>query len=270
LKPYAYLLDHHIISATNLLRAISISKKSTASVEANLINDFQISKEVIGKSLAAFYGCDFVAYDEQMPITIEVFIALDISALLNECWVPLRWDENGTVVLIDDPSNSAKREMIKNELGTNSVIFAVGIQEDIVAFINRSFHELEIDYFFSETISAKKPINKTNFLNTIIADAYLKGASDVQFESLALPERNRVLLRMDGIWRNYMTIPDAAADDTIQIIKSMANLKPKDSHLPKIGRIKFKHQGLPEIQLIAIMSPTGGHREVVTLKIQAV
>ncbi|NNL77357.1 MAG: hypothetical protein HKO68_13560 [Desulfobacterales bacterium] len=51
------------------------------------------------------------------------------------------------------------------------------------------------------------------------ADAYLKGAPDVRFESLALPERNRVLLRMGGKWREYMTIPDAAADDTIQIIK---------------------------------------------------
>lgn len=47
--------------------------------------------------------CQFIQYDPQMPIAHELFTDLDRSNLLDDCWVPLSWDENGVVVLVDDP-----------------------------------------------------------------------------------------------------------------------------------------------------------------------
>ncbi len=111
-------------------------------------------------------------------------------------------------------------------------------------------------------------MDETYLLNTIIADAYLKGVSDIHFELLAESETSRVLIRMDGVLREYMTIPDAAADDIVKRIKSMANLDIEDSHLPKIGRIKFKHKGLPEFHITVTMLPNDGLREKAALRIQ--
>ena len=93
-------------------------------------------------------------------------------------------------------------------------------------------------------------MGQTYLLNTIIADAYLKGATCVRFESPKAPEKSNVLFRMDQVLRAYMTIPEAAADDIIKRIKLMANLDVEDRCLPKIGHIKFKHAG-PILRLLS-------------------
>ena len=69
---------------------------------------------------------DCVAYDPEMPISIEIFTDLDKSVLLDDCWVPLSWDVNGIVVLIDDYRDEHKKARIKKELRTQWVIFRIG------------------------------------------------------------------------------------------------------------------------------------------------
>ena len=105
-------------------------------------------------------------------------------------------------------------------------------------------------------------------LNTIIADAYLKGATYIRFESQTGPETSNVLFRMDQALRAYMTIPEDTAEDIIKRIKLMANLDVVECRLPKIGHIKFKHDGLPNFEITVIISPNDGLRETATLRIQ--
>jgi type IV pilus assembly protein PilB len=119
-------------------------------------------------------------------------------------------------------------------------------------------------------ISVEDSINteESSLVNTIIADAYLKGVSDIQFEPLASQDIIRVLFRIDGVLRQYITAPYSAADDMVKRIKSMANLDIEDIRLPKIGRIIFRHRGLPEFNIMVTLRPNDGQREVATLKIQ--
>jgi type II secretory ATPase GspE/PulE/Tfp pilus assembly ATPase PilB-like protein len=119
-------------------------------------------------------------------------------------------------------------------------------------------------------ISAEGSISsdESSLVNTIIADAYLKGVSDIQFEPLASQDLICVFFLIDGEMRKYMTIPYAGIGDMINRFKIMANLDVKGCHLPKMGRIKFKHKGLPEFHIIVILRPDAGMREKVTLKIQ--
>jgi type IV pilus assembly protein PilB len=221
------------------------------------------SRQVIDERLNG----DFVAYDPQIPIAIEIFFDLDKSVLLEGCWVPLSWDENGIVVLIDDPWNEEKKAIIKTELRTEWVIFKIGTRKDIEAFINRAFNQLEIVDFFSEAISGKKLLDETYLVKTIIADAYLRGVSVIHFESLVSSEKNRVFFRVDGVLREDMTLPGDAANDIVKRIKTMANLAGAESDLPKIGHIKFKRDGLPEFQLTVTTKPADGLREDIVLKI---
>ena len=214
-KEYAYLLDQKVVTDTDLLKAISISIKTDASIEATLINHFQVPKEVIGKSLSSYHGCKFITDDPQMPVALEMFTDLDKSILLNGCWVPLSWDQKGIVVLVDDPSDVEKQAMIKTVLRTEWIIFAVGIKEDIEALIHRSFYQLEIDDFVTELVSEKKPIDIKRLVNALISEAYLKGASDIHFEWSVSPDKNRIEFRMDRVLREYMTVSDAEADDIV-------------------------------------------------------
>lgn len=210
---------------------------------------------------------DFVAYDPQMPIAVEIFTDLDKSVLMEGRWVPLSWDENGIVVLIDDPLDEEKKAAVKTGLRTEWVIFKAGTQSDIEAIINRSFDQLEIDDFFTAIIWDKKPIDVTGIVNIIIGEAFIKGASEVLFESIPSSEKGCVRFLMDGVFREYMTVPNDTADEIIDRIKSMANFEFADNDLPKIGHIKFKRDGLPEFLLTVTANPADGLRENIVLKI---
>jgi type II secretory ATPase GspE/PulE/Tfp pilus assembly ATPase PilB-like protein len=207
----------------------------------------------------------YVLHGPDMPIATEIFIDLDKSVLLDGCWVPLSRDENGIVVLIDDPGDEEKKASIKTELRTNWVIFKVGTKEDIEAFIHRSFSQLEVDEFLSAAMAGKKPLDEAYLLNTIIADAYLRGVPEIHFAA-APPDKTRVLLLMEGLLLEYMTLPEDTADDIARIIKTIANLDIAENDLPKIGHIKFKHDGLPEVQLTVTTEPLDGTSEYIILK----
>jgi len=266
-EDYAYLLDQKIVTDSDLLKAISISLKTNTSVETTLINYFKVPKAAIGKSLASFHGCKFIPDNPQMPVPVDVFTDLDKSLLLKGCWVPLSWDENGIVVLVDDPSDTEKQVTIKSELRTEWVIFAVGIKEDIEAIIHRSFCQLETDDFIEALISKKKPIDVTKLVNILISEAYRNGAADIHFQWSQAPAENLVQFRIDDVLQDYMSVSDAVADDIVLRIKSMAKFNVEDSKLHKVGYIKFRRDGLPEFRVTVTMRPNAGSREEVVLKI---
>jgi type II secretory ATPase GspE/PulE/Tfp pilus assembly ATPase PilB-like protein len=112
-------------------------------------------------------------------------------------------------------------------------------------------------------------MEETYLMDMIIADAYLKGASGVLFDSSVAHEASNVLFRMDGVMKEYMTIPGDVAKYIIKRLKWMAKLDVKDNCLSKIGRIIFKHKGLPEFHLQVTICTAAGLREKATLRIQA-
>lgn len=233
-------------------------------------NMFDLVPEVSSAAENSSVSCDqyeFVAYDPRMPIATEIFTDLDKSVLLEGCWVPLSWDENGIVVLIDDPRDEAKKTAVRAELRTEWVIFKLGTREDIEAFINQAFHQLEIDDLLWELITDTKPLDEISLVDIIISEAYLKDASEVLLESIPSSEKGCVWFLMDGEFREYMTVPDDVADTIIRQIKSMADLDVEDSRLPKIGHIEFKRDGLPEFKVTVTTNPAGGPGERIVLKI---
>jgi len=208
-------------------------------------------------------------YDPEMPVALELFLGLDKSILLDGCWVPLSWDEKGIVVLVDDPSDMEKREVIRTALKTEWVIFASGIKEDIESFINRSFSQLEIDDFLSKAMSGEDAIDVTRLVDIIVTEAYTKGASDIYLESSAVSGKNRVLFWLDGVYREYMTVPEAVAFDVVKRIKSMANFDAKNRELAKVGHMIFKNHDVPEIKISVTTYPIDGLWEDVVLNIQS-
>jgi len=266
-KKYAYLLKKKFVTDKDLRKALSISQRTDTSVETTLINHFLIPKSFIGKSLSIYHNCEFIAYDPEMPIATEVFKDLHLSLLLKDCWFPLSWDENGIIVLVNDPSNPGKREIIKEALQTKKIIYAVGIKEDIETFINQSVEPLEICDLVSAAEAGERPIDVKKIVDIMFSEAYKKGASAIHFESSEIPENSRVLFSIDGEYLEYMTVPGDVANDIVKRIKSMANLDAEDARLSKIGHIKFQRDGLPEFRITVTTFPNEGLREVVDLRI---
>jgi type II secretory ATPase GspE/PulE/Tfp pilus assembly ATPase PilB-like protein len=210
-------------------------------------------------------------YDPKTPLATEIFMNcnLDKSLLLDRCWVPLSWDENGIIVLVDDPSSFQKMQQIMTALDTKRIILAVGIKEDIHAFINRAFQELQASDAFSKAMSGDSSVDVQKLVDLVIAEAYLKGASDIHFESSAVRKDHRVRFRVGGVCQEYGTLPEAVGRDAVRRIKAMANLDPENRGLPQNGLMKFagKDNDLPEFMLQVTTYPTGGLLEDAVLRI---
>jgi hypothetical protein len=166
---YANLLYKNFIPEDDYQNALSMSRNTNQSLETTLINHFKVAKEAIGESLSIHHGCRFIPYDSNIPVATEVFLDLDLSLLLKDSWVPISWNENGVVVLVDNPSNPKKRELIKTALQTKKAIFAVGIKEGIKKFINQSIDQKEIFKLVSAAEAGERPNLKTKIFLTINA-----------------------------------------------------------------------------------------------------
>jgi type II secretory ATPase GspE/PulE/Tfp pilus assembly ATPase PilB-like protein len=263
---YTNLLYKNLVPDGDLQNALSMSQNTNQSLETTLINHFQVPKETIGESLSSHHNCKFIAYDPNIQIAAEILLDLDTQQLLKDCWIPISWDENGVVVLVDDPSNPEKTELIKTALQTKKAIFTVGIKEDIETFINQSADPIEIFKLVSAAEAGDRPIDVPRIVDIMLSEAYRKGATDIHFESSGMPENDRVLFCMDGEYLEYMTVPEDVAGEIVKRIKSMANLDAENHTLPKIGFVRFHRDNLPEFRMTAITRPNNGLREVVDLR----
>jgi type II secretory ATPase GspE/PulE/Tfp pilus assembly ATPase PilB-like protein len=112
-------------------------------------------------------------------------------------------------------------------------------------------------------------MDKTYLLDIIIADAYLKGVTEILLDGSAAPGKKNVFFRMGSALKGYMEIPGDAANGIIKRLKYMAGHDAEVNHIPRIGRILFKRKGLPELNLIIKICTTTGLEERATLRIRS-
>ncbi|NNL78468.1 MAG: Flp pilus assembly complex ATPase component TadA [Desulfobacterales bacterium] len=291
---YDYLLRKDIVTTDKLQQAFALSKKMKKSVEYVLIEQFQISKEVIGKSFSLFYGCPFRSYDPSYPVPVELLTNLKKAFLVNELWIPLAWSKDGVEILVDDPRDLNKTDNIKTLMKTSKINFSVAIHEDILEFIRNffdpnkqmadaqsvddvlddfdlipdvSFEEEEDEADIDEADAASSKVVK--LVDQTIIAAYRKNASDIHIEPSPITKATSIRFRMDGVCQEYMKVPNAMVRGIISRVKIMANLDIAERRLPQDGKIKFRRKGVPAFELRVATLPTAGGFEDAVLRILA-
>lgn len=285
---YDYLLQEKIVSPGQLQRALATSKKMRKSVEFVLIDQFNISKKSIGKSLSNYYGCPFKSFDPTVPVPTELIDNLKKSFLLHDLWVPLSWGEKGVEILIDDPGDLRKTGLIRGLIKTKKINLSVGIKEDIEQYI-RHFFERREEESIEEMIEALDLIPDISFeeeeeveaeeeeeipdeassqivrlVDQVIITAYRKNASDIHIEPSPISRKTTIRFRMDGVCHEYVQVPNSMSRAILSRIKIMAGLDIAERRLPQDGKIKFKRKGLPAFELrLATLPTTGGHEDAV-------
>lgn len=166
---YDYLLQRNIIDTAQLQQALAEAKERNQSVEFVLIKDYNISKEIIGKSLSLFYKCPFKRFDPDIVIPNKLVDHLKKKFLLKDLWVPIgvsrrsidrqpvrkgtepqhfyadpeirrQHDEAEVIeILIDNPGDLPKVKNINLVFSPAEISYHVGIKEDIEAFILKAF-----------------------------------------------------------------------------------------------------------------------------------
>ena len=139
---FDYLISHDLLKDEYLDNAWEESREAKESVEIFLMKKYKISREDLGRSFEEFYHCKFIPYSDKYRIPDNLLKNLKKEYLLREIWVPLEKKDGVIHVIVDDPNNILKRDMIENLLKTKSVRYDVSLSEDIIKFINHFYQTL--------------------------------------------------------------------------------------------------------------------------------
>ncbi|OPY86583.1 MAG: Type II secretion system protein E [Syntrophus sp. PtaU1.Bin208] len=282
---FDYLISRDLLKEEELDNAWEESREQKEPMESFLMKKHGISKEDIGKSLEEFYRCQFIKFDDKFPIPGDLLKNLKREYLLRELWVPLNKIEGNIQVIVDDPNNILKRDMIESLLKTKAVKYDVAFPEDIIKYINYFFQTPSNESSFAELLGKLDEDEDTSeedgevvtesdsvimqLVNKIINDAYARRSSDIHVEPNIGKKNVEIRFRIDGDCGLYQTVPFSYRAGLVSRIKIMSNLDITVKRIPQDGKIKFRNSNGEEIELRVATIPTQGGVEDVVMRILA-
>ena len=282
---FDYLISHDLFKEEDLDSAWDDSREARETIEDFLMKKYKISREDLGRSFEEFYRCKFITYSDKIPIPGDLLSNLKKEYLRRELWVPLEKKDGVIHIIVDDPNNIIKRDMIENLLKTKSVRYDVSLPEDIIKYINHFYQSPEDESTLTDIlgkldVDEETPEEDENvvtesdsvimqLVNKIILDAQAKRASDIHIEPNVGKKNVEVRYRVDGDCALYQTLPYSYRAAVVSRIKIMSNLDITIRRIPQDGKIKFRKPRSEEIELRVATIPTQGGVEDVVMRILA-
>lgn len=284
---FDYLLEHHLITAKELEKAISDSRSKGADVETMLMEQFRVPKQEIGKALSRFFNCPFMEFDDRKIPDPSLIKGINFDYLKANFWVPFQRKDDTVDILIDNPKDLQKIQHIQALMKGLKPSFSVGLRKDILQYlyaasgkhdvldnINDILGELGDDVMgVAEEEEAAGVGENDNAIvrlaNQIILDAYKKGASDIHIEPYSNRQDTVVRIRIDGRCQEYQRIPPTYRRALVSRIKIMSRLDIAERRKPQDGKIKFRLPTNKDIELRVATIPTANNNEDVVMRILA-
>ena len=281
---FDYLLTRGLIKEEELEAASTEARKNRETVEDHLIKKFKISKDDIGHSLEEFYNCRFVPFNNKHPVPFDLLKNLKEEYLRRELWVPLEKKDGKIRVVLDDPNNVLKQDMIETLLRTRGVVYDIALYDDILRFIDHFYQagdkvgsitdiidrlDVEEEFETGEDEVTESDSVIMQLVNRIINDAYIRNASDIHIEPNVKKRNVEVRYRVDGDLATYQTVPFNYRSALVSRIKIISNLDITERRIPQDGKIKFNRSKGDEIELRVATLPTQGGVEDVVMRILA-
>jgi type II secretory ATPase GspE/PulE/Tfp pilus assembly ATPase PilB-like protein len=285
---FDYLINNSFITEKELERAISMARDQKTTVESVFINDLKVKKIEVGRSLAEYFNCEYVPYDNSYPIPGDLLVKLKQIYLKNNLWVPLGRENGKVKILIDNPQRLDKIDSVKALVPAEKYEFAVGMKEDILQFLDYFYGTpQELDNGSIDEIMAKldtDDIEETEdsgdmlteddsaivqLVNKIITDGFKKNCSDIHVEPYPGKSGAEIRFRIDGACTKYQTIPYHYKKAIVSRLKIMSDLDISERRKPQDGKIKFKKFAPLDIELRVATIPTVGGEEDVVMRILA-
>jgi len=248
------LLDAQLIDANALSKAQQQQKNSGGTLSACLVKVGAVTEEALLEFLAQTFRTphiDLRNYEPDVNLTRLVpgdvaikFMALPVSRAGRRLVVAMANPTN--IFAIDDikfitgydieprvASEGALKKAIDRAYDSAGTMADVmkGIEEELSVV-----EEEEVDP--ESTLSAADEAPIVKLVNSLIADAVRKGASDIHIEPYE--KSMRVRFRIDGVMQEMMAPPFKFKAAIISRLKIMAELDIAERRVPQDGRIKIK------------------------------
>ena len=252
-------------------------------LESLLLDTYHIAKADIGAALSEYFGCPFVAYDEQGVLDVSLLKNLRVEYLLKSAWMPIK--RQGTVVEIlrADPQDLDKDPDIRRAFPRLTIRVVVGLRRDIeqwllaateqstrgaiAEILGELVHEVWTESDGRESQITEHDSAIVRLANQLIAEADRLGASDIHIEPYSAGRDTAVRFRVDGTCFTYTRIPSAYRRAVVSRIKIMANLDIAERRKPQDGKIRYRLAKDRDLELRVATLPTAGDNEDVTLRL---
>ncbi|HVR43278.1 MAG TPA: GspE/PulE family protein [Thermoanaerobaculia bacterium] len=289
---FGQLIDKGVISEKDLEAAASSARLNNVDVGTVLVEDHNVPKDELGRSLAAFYSTQFFNYDgvQTIPEDLKQRVGSDIWKKYT-C-APVERKQGVMIMAVDDPHDLTRLDAIRAMSLSARYDFWIGLKDDILKYVAGSYGEslegpsqgTDVTKILTELgdgeveneeelLSSEPEIDETDsgivkLANQIILDAYARGASDIHVEPEGAKNPCLIRLRIDGDCQKYLEIPGAHRNALVQRLKIMAKLDISERRKPQDGKIRFKFsKGVIELRVATM--PTANSNEDVVMRILA-
>lgn len=229
------------------LRPITLDKNPTTISEFKLLEFDSFDDSLLAKKLSEKYGVTYIDLSKAQ-IPSDVLQMVKKINVIQYRVVPIQMTPNGLIIGTYDPTILSKKEEIRTalkrpvEIILTSVsawkkIFA-GIQESVEE-LAETIQEVQADKVDSEEVSLKEEDigqDVIQYVNRVLAEAYVKKASDIHFEPYE--KKFRIRLRIDGTLIEIASPPKTAMLPILSRVKIMAQLDIAERRKPQDGRMK--------------------------------
>lgn len=287
------LVDKGVVSEKDIETAVSSARVNNVDVARVLIEDFNVSKEEIGKSLSSFYSTPFFAYDETQTIASDLRERVPSEMWKKYTCAPVERKSGVLIMAVDDPHDLTRMDGIRAMNLSPRYDFWVGTRDDIMKYIVTSYGEVvepanegvdlariidqlgdgEAAEVEGEQTNDVPEIDETDsgivkLANQLIIEATSRGASDIHIEPDGSKNPCTIRLRIDGECEKFMEVPGAHRNALVQRLKIMSKLDISERRKPQDGKIRFKYsKGTIELRVATI--PTANGNEDVVMRILA-
>jgi len=277
------LVKSGVISQEQLLKALEDQRRTGSRLTDTIINlGFATELQVL-KALEKFFklpGIDLHTFPVQKAAS--EMIRRDFCE--KNGLIPIQTiGENGLLVAFCEPGDIQvmdnlrflTKKKIQPVVATESAVYAA-IERYLSATALKSFtessieeaEEQDVDLLLGNTISNVEgspedgPVIK--FVNSILAEAIRKKASDIHFEPYE--KRFRVRFRVDGSMFEVQNQPISIASAVVSRIKIMSRLDIAEKRRPQDGRIKIQYKAGRDMDFrVSVMPTIHGEKAVLRL-----
>jgi type II secretory ATPase GspE/PulE/Tfp pilus assembly ATPase PilB-like protein len=294
---FGVLIDKGIVSEKDLEAAVSSARMNNVTVEKVLIDDYNVPREEIGRSLSTYFSTPWFNYDGTQVIPADLKDRVSSDIWKKHGAAPIERKPGLLVVAVEDPQDLTRLDGIRAMNLAPRYDFQVAMKHEIMAYIGASYGEqtqqdgstaesadwvkileslgegerVELDD--QERNPNEPEIDETDsgivrLANQMIIEAFSKGASDIHIEPDGPRSPCVIRLRIDGECEKFMEIPGAHRNALVQRLKIMAKLDISEKRKPQDGKIRFKYsKGTIELRVATI--PTTNQNEDVVMRILA-
>ena len=269
------LLDNKLINKEQIDRINTVSSEGGKSkIETALELEFTTEDKIL-EVLSKSYSLPIVEL-KNYSLDDKLKNIIPINYIKENFMVPFEISGNTLKIAISDASKLSLMKNIKTITQMNPELYAASIS-DTNNFIN-GITKSENKNNIKKASTTEKKIKKENydeieddsevvkFVNNVIAQAIIQGASDVHIEPYK--HSSRIRYRIDGILRSideYSKFLDQNYSHVVTRIKIISGLDIAEKRQTQDGSSTFKNQGI-EIDLRVSVLPTK-HDERVVMRI---